>query len=32
VEDFVEQTLERLLTLAALPRPEWPTDDDAPAG
>ena len=28
----VEHTLERLLTLAGLPRPDWPTDDDAPPG
>ena len=31
-EDVVEETLEKLLTLAGLPLPEWPTDDDAPAG
>jgi hypothetical protein len=31
-DEVVEQTVERLLTLAGLPRPEWPTDDDAPAG
>ena len=28
----VEDTVERLLTLARLPLPDWPTDDDAPAG
>ena len=28
----VEQTVERLLGLAGLPVPGWPTDDDAPAG
>jgi hypothetical protein len=28
----VEETVERLLTLAGLPVPDWPTDDDAPAG
>jgi len=31
-DDVVEETVERLLTLAGLPLPEWPTDDDAPAG
>jgi hypothetical protein len=31
-DDFVEDTVERLLTLAGLPLPDWPTDDDAPAG
>ena len=31
-DDVVEQTVERLLTLAGLPLPEWPTDEDAPAG
>jgi hypothetical protein len=31
-EDAVEETVEKLLTLAGLPLPEWPTDDDAPAG
>ena len=31
-DEVVEQTVERLLTLAGLPLPEWPTDDDAPAG
>jgi hypothetical protein len=31
-DEVVEQTVERLLTLAGLPAPEWPTDDDAPAG
>jgi hypothetical protein len=31
-DDFVEETVERLLTLAGLPVPDWPTDDDAPAG
>ena len=28
----VEETVERLLALAGLPAPDWPTDDDAPAG
>lgn len=28
----VEETVGRLLALAGLPQPEWPTDDDAPAG
>jgi hypothetical protein len=31
-DDFVEETVERLLELAGLPAPEWPTDDDAPPG
>jgi hypothetical protein len=31
-DDVVEETVERLLTLAGLPLPQWPTDDDAPAG
>jgi hypothetical protein len=31
-DDAVEQTVEALLTLAGLPLPDWPTDDDAPAG
>ena len=31
-EEVVEPTVERLLALAGLPLPEWPTDDDAPAG
>jgi len=31
-DEVVEQTVERLLALAGLPLPEWPTDDDAPAG
>jgi hypothetical protein len=31
-DDVVEDTVERLLALAGLPLPEWPTDDDAPAG
>ena len=31
-DDAVEDTLARLLDLAGLPRPEWPTDDDAPPG
>jgi hypothetical protein len=30
-DEVVEQTVERLLTLAGLPLPEWPTDDDEPA-
>src|SRR5688572_541446 len=29
-DDVVEETLERLLALAGLPAPDWPTDDDAP--
>jgi hypothetical protein len=31
-DEVVEETVERLLTLAGLPLPEWPADDDAPAG
>ena len=31
-DDVVEETVERLLGLAGLPLPDWPTDDDAPAG
>ncbi|WP_116451313.1 hypothetical protein [Blastococcus litoris] len=31
-EESVEETVEKLLALAGLPLPEWPTDDDAPAG
>jgi len=31
-DDFVEETVEKLLELAGLPLPGWPTDDDAPAG
>ncbi|TYP87666.1 hypothetical protein [Blastococcus xanthinilyticus] len=31
-DEVVEETVERLLTLAGLPTPVWPTDDDAPAG
>ena len=31
-DEVVEITVERLLTLAGLPVPEWPTDDDAPPG
>ena len=31
-DDVVEETVEKLLGLAGLPLPEWPTDDDAPAG
>jgi hypothetical protein len=31
-DESVEQTVERLATLAGLPLPEWPTDDDAPPG
>ena len=31
-DESVELTLEKLLALAGLPLPEWPTDDDAPAG
>ncbi len=30
--EVVEETVEKLLTLAGLPLPEWPTDDDAPPG
>ena len=29
-DDFVEETVERLLELAGLPAPDWGTDDDAP--
>jgi hypothetical protein len=28
----VEETVERLLELVGLPAPDWPTDEDAPAG
>jgi hypothetical protein len=31
-EEHVEEAVEKLLALAGLPLPEWPTDDDAPAG
>lgn len=31
-DETVEQTVERLLDLAGLPAPEWPADEDAPAG
>jgi hypothetical protein len=31
-EGPVTETVERLLALAGLPLPDWPTDDDAPAG
>ena len=31
-DEVVEETVERLLALAQLPLPDWPTDDDAPAG
>jgi hypothetical protein len=31
-EVAVEETVGRLLGLAGLPAPDWPTDDDAPAG
>ncbi len=31
-DDVVEATVEKLLAVAGLPLPEWPTDDDAPAG
>jgi hypothetical protein len=31
-DDVVEQTVEKLLALAGLPLPEWPTDEDMPAG
>lgn len=29
-DDVVEETVGRLATLAGLPTPDWPTDDDAP--
>ena len=31
-DDAVEETVGKLLGLTGLPLPEWPTDDDAPAG
>jgi hypothetical protein len=31
-DEVVELTVDRLLTLAGLPLPDWPTDDDAPPG
>ena len=31
-DENVEQTVGRLAALAGLPAPDWPTDDDAPAG
>lgn len=31
-DEVVETTVERLLALARLPLPDWPSDDDAPAG
>jgi hypothetical protein len=31
-DDVVEETVEKLAALAGLPSPEWPTDEDAPAG
>jgi hypothetical protein len=31
-DEVVEQTVERLLALAGLPLPDWPSDDAAPAG
>jgi hypothetical protein len=31
-DETVEETVEKLLVLAALPAPVWPTDDDVPAG
>jgi hypothetical protein len=31
-DESVELTVEKLLGLAGLPLPEWPADDDAPAG
>jgi hypothetical protein len=31
-DEVVEQTVERLVALAGLPLPGWPTDDDAPPG
>ena len=30
--DVVEEALEELLAAAGLPAPDWPTDDDQPAG
>jgi hypothetical protein len=30
--DVVEEALEELLTLVGLPAPDWPSDEDAPAG
>jgi hypothetical protein len=30
--DVVEEAVEELLALAGLPAPEWPTDEDMPAG
>ena len=31
-DEVVELTVEKLVALAGLPLPEWPTDDDAPPG
>ena len=31
-DEHVEETVEKLAALAGLPLPEWPTDEDAPAG
>ena len=31
-DESVELTVDKLLELAGLPLPEWPADDDAPAG
>ena len=31
-DEVVEETVDKLLTLAGVPGLEWPTDDDAPAG
>lgn len=31
-DDFVEETVDRLVALVGLPPVPWPTDDDAPAG
>ncbi|WP_346622411.1 hypothetical protein [Blastococcus montanus] len=31
-DEVVEHTVERLLVLSGLPVPEWPTDEDMPAG
>lgn len=31
-DEVVEQTVEKLAGLAGLPLPEWPTDEDMPAG
>jgi hypothetical protein len=31
-DETVEETVGKLVTLAGLPAPDWPTDDDMPAG